>query len=487
MERLDCHGQFPHRLPGDRIDVRERLVISTQVRAGAATSAPLVRANEILLYLLFASAFVLGGSSGDASLRIFLICVAASASLSVALAAGAWGAVRKLPILLRIALFLIPLVPLLQLIPLPPGLWDALPGREVPKAVFALVGVEGQSHPLSLTPAATWLALLMLLPPYAAFFAASLLDDRGRQRCVGLFLALVVLSVLVGVIQVGSAGGALNFYNSAHRGNLIGFFANRNHEGVVLAITAVFSIAFVNARAPSRQSAIAWSAVLTITLLAAVIGTISRAALGLMLLGLFASISLYLVGGQGKRRLWLLATSAVVLAAMIYFFSFSTVVANALARFNDVAENGRSEIWHNSWPLVGQYFPWGSGLGSFVSAYAAREPLDQVSIYYVNSPHDEYLGLLIETGIPGILVLALFAAALVVRGIGLVRDPASGGTYAIPAGLSIGLIALHSIVDYPLRTPTGIVLFAILLVLFYSGPSGRKRVRVRANDVGAEG
>src|SRR3546814_4190627 len=55
---------FRSRLPGHRIDVRERLVISTQVRAGAATSAPLVRANEILLYLLFASAFVLGGSSG---------------------------------------------------------------------------------------------------------------------------------------------------------------------------------------------------------------------------------------------------------------------------------------------------------------------------------------------------------------------------------------------------------------------------------------
>src|SRR3546814_12516564 len=73
---------------------------------------------------------------------------------------------------------------------------------------------------------------------------------------------------------------------------------------------------------------------------------------------------------------------------MIYFFSFSTVVANALARFNDVAENGRSEIWHNSWPLVGQYFPWGSGLGSFVSAYAAREPLAQVRIYYFNSLHD---------------------------------------------------------------------------------------------------
>src|SRR3546814_20562751 len=60
--------------------------------------------------------------------------------------------------------------------------------------------------------------------------------------------------------------------------------------------------------------------------------------------------------------------------------------------------------------------------------------------------------------------------------------PANGGTYAVPAGLSIVLIALHSIVDYQLRTPTGIVLFAILLTLFFSGSSGKKRVRVRATD-----
>src|SRR3546814_1950637 len=139
---------------------------------------------------------------------------------------------------------------------------------------------------------------------------------------------------------------------------------------------------------PSRQSAIAWSAVLTITFIAAVIGTISRAALGLTLLGLVASINLYLVRAQGKRRLWLLIGSGVALAVMVYFFSFSSVVTNALARFSDVAENGRGEIWHTSWPLVGQYFPWGSGLGRFVSAYPAREPLDQVRVYYVNSPHN---------------------------------------------------------------------------------------------------
>src|SRR3546814_16934662 len=92
--------------------------------------------------------------------------------------------------------------------------------------------------------------------------------------------------------------------------------------------------------------------------------SISRAALGLTLLGLVASINLYLVRAQGKRRLWLLIGSGVALAVMVYFFSFSSVVTNALARFSDVTENGRGEIWHNSWPLVGQYFTWGSGLGS---------------------------------------------------------------------------------------------------------------------------
>src|SRR3546814_457899 len=110
----------------------------------------LARANEILLYLLFACAFLLGGSSGDASLRIFLICLAASASLAVALASGAWGAVWKWPVLLRVALLLIPLVPLVQLVPLPPGLWDALPGRDVPKAVFALRSEEHTSELQSL-------------------------------------------------------------------------------------------------------------------------------------------------------------------------------------------------------------------------------------------------------------------------------------------------------------------------------------------------
>src|SRR3546814_19063567 len=106
---------------------------------------------------------------------------------------------------------------------------------------------------------------------------------------------------------------------------------------------------------------------------------------------------------------------------MVYFFSFSSGVTNALARFSDVDENGRGEIWHNSWPLVGQYFPWGSGLGSFVSAYAARGTLAQVSVYYVTSPHNEYLGLLTDTGGPGSFVLALLAGAMVARAIKLVR------------------------------------------------------------------
>src|SRR3546814_16547210 len=103
--------------------------MSTQVRAGAPATAPmLARANEILLYLLFACAFLLGGSSGDASLRIFLICLAASARLAVALASGAWGAVWNWLVLPRGSPVLYQTLPPFAIVPRPAGLVVALPG-----------------------------------------------------------------------------------------------------------------------------------------------------------------------------------------------------------------------------------------------------------------------------------------------------------------------------------------------------------------------
>src|SRR5271170_3478046 len=57
------------------------------------------------------------------------------------------------------------LVPLLQLIPLPPSIWSGLPNRTPQEFVFGLLGGEMPWRPISVSPEMTWLSALSLQPP----------------------------------------------------------------------------------------------------------------------------------------------------------------------------------------------------------------------------------------------------------------------------------------------------------------------------------
>lgn len=442
----------------------------------------LVGANEILLYVLLTAAVLFGGTGGTANWQTLIICTAASALLAFSVLGGGWAAFRNLPSLAQFALALVPCVPLIQLMPLPPDVWGMLPGRDNAKAVFALIGATDQWHPLSLTPRATWFALLMLLAPYAAFFGMLSLDAAAQKRCVTLFVALAGVSILVGLVQVGTRGASLEFYNTAHRGNLIGFFTNRNHEALMLGIAAIFGVTLIARGVENRQIVLAWSAIFSLTFLGAVIATTSRAGMGLTILGLAASAYLLFIGRFSRKTLIWLVVSLLIAAAAVYLLSFSRVAEQALARYNAVHDDDRWTIWRLTWPLVGQYAPWGSGLGSFVPAYFSIEALDNVAPSYINRAHNEYLETLIETGIPGVTVLAIFGLALALRFVAVLRKRVHLGDLGLPAGLAILMVALHSLVDYPLRSPAIAVIFALALGLFLSDvrdKGAQKRVRAR--------
>jgi len=447
---------------------------------GAADSPErLARVTEILLYLLFVAALVLGGGHLTANVRVLLLCIIASTLLGFSAMIGAGTALSRLPLLLRVSLIMIPLVPLAQLLPLPPSLWAGLPGRDAPAAIFQLVGAQDEWHPISLTPRNTLFSLLLLLPPYAAFIAATTLGARARARSVIVFLAASGLSVAVGIIQVATHGAALDFFGSSHRGNLIGFFANRNHQGVMLAIAACFSIAAVHRHIRPWQAAATWSAILSVTFLALVVGTTSRAALGLTALSLAMICYIQFLSDFGRKRPLLLIGLAIGTLLVVYFLSYSRVVDQALTRFNDVKDDGRWEIWEASWPLVRQYFPWGSGIGSFIPAFAAVENIDSLTPYYVNHAHNDYLEILIEGGILGVLALVIFMLAIGTRAAAVVFRKRELPPFGAPAGIALLVVGLHSVVDYPLRTEAIAVLFAIILAIFFADPAEKTRVRTR--------
>ena len=72
-------------------------------------------------------------------------------------------------------------IPLLQLLPLPGWLWTLLPHREISAESFALIRQSVPWMPISVSPEATWLGLISLLPPLSIFIAVILLGYHDRR------------------------------------------------------------------------------------------------------------------------------------------------------------------------------------------------------------------------------------------------------------------------------------------------------------------
>src|SRR3546814_6135951 len=87
------------------------------------------------------------------------------------------------------------LLVLLQLVPLPPAIWTALPGRDV--LLGALPG-EAVWRPGSIVPSATINAASSLIVPFVTFTLVSALRDEEKAWLPTILLVVIFLSMLVG-------------------------------------------------------------------------------------------------------------------------------------------------------------------------------------------------------------------------------------------------------------------------------------------------
>jgi O-antigen ligase len=110
--------------------------------------------------------------------------------------------------------------------------------------------------------------------------------------------------------------------------------------------------------------------------------------------------------------------------------------------------------------------PFGSGFGTFVPVYDEFAPRTLLEETYVNHAHNDWLELWLNGGAPAIILVLGFLAWFGVATSGLwsrvqPETPVLDLALAQAASIVIVLILLHSVVDYPLRTPTISVLFAL--------------------------
>ena len=207
--------------------------------------------------------------------------------LSVLLCATAMMTLRKEHLAGRKFLFwamvTLMLTALLHLAPLPPDMWQALPGRDDMVAVENLVGLSDVWRPLTLTPMNGWHAFAALFTPLAVLLLGLQLSRDDLFRCLALLIGFGALSGLFGLFQaIGDPKGPLYFYRITNNGSAVGLFANRNHAAVMLAcmgpMLAVYATALKGTDAQLRRRRLI-SAAIAIVLVPLILVTGSRSGL----------------------------------------------------------------------------------------------------------------------------------------------------------------------------------------------------------------
>ncbi|MEO7366066.1 MAG: O-antigen ligase family protein [Sphingomicrobium sp.] len=359
-----------------------------------------------------------------------------------------------------------------QLIPLPPLLWAGLPGREAAAAAYGLTAEPAAWRPLSLDPEATRRFASSLLLPAGLFLAAS---QMSRDRLI--FMArIIVLGALISAIaavvqRAFDLPAALYPYGSPGAGVPTGLFANPNHLAQLMVAGMVASGLIlrsnsrdaVQAEPPRRRFRLGW--LLIPIFMAATIATQSRAGIILMVPAALAGTMLGF-GGRGLGRVFGLSIAAMVALVAIAIL-IPGLSERGLDLQSDLSPGGRIANLPDLLFTLGQFWPLGSGFGTFVPVFKASENLDLMGDLYLNHAHNDLLELLIEGGLPVALLLLAGLFALAVRLWRLLAKGRATDPAIALAGLTIILLAMaHSLVDYPLRMRALAAVAAIALALF---------------------
>ena len=347
---------------------------------------------------------------------------------------------------------------LLQLMPiLPPG----ETGRET----------------ITINSFATTQSVIRLAASIGFFLLAAGFINTDRRRNVA------VNTILLGCVVIALVGIGQSFIGKAlwQRGTF-GPFVNRNHFAGFMVMGVGLAGGMLIGRSVRRELLAVYGSVLLL-LSAGVLVSASRGgvlALGAEILFLaLVALPIALAGGRrspGWRPLVLRALGALLIGGGAIVGSLFLVGSEGLVRnLSQTAGEidgqlplderySRRDIWLATSRIVADH-PWfGVGLGAFPFAYTRY---DQSSgAQRVEQTHNDYLQILVDTGIVGGLLTVIFVILFFVSAFRSARTHHRRRRSIVLGALSgCFAIAIHSFVDFNLQVTANAQLFLTLLAL----------------------
>jgi O-antigen ligase len=302
-------------------------------------------------------------------------------------------------------------------------------------------------------------AILLFIGVQLFYYGQRLRMFAGVLTWFGLGLSLFA------IVQSFTSNGMLYWMRAPRfSSSIYGPYANRNHYAGLMEMLVPFALATCFSR---------------------------RAGAGKRLAGGFAALlmsaSIFLSGSRGGTAAFVaemiflgIATSALrksktldwkagVLFAALAVFLVWIDVSPALTRWTALQgdlQAGRAEIARDCWHMFLQKPVMGWGLGAFPYVYPQFRSF--YTDYLINQAHNDYLQVIVETGLVGGFAMLWFLVALYWRALArlgrlrsrLATDFGSTARLAALTG-STGLL-VHSLVDFNLHIPANAALFFVL-------------------------
>lgn len=472
---------------GAPITMQERFRVSSRSRNHRAVTHTVSRSSVwsrprlsvILAMALFIILWIAGGASRPDVLGQTVVRTGAWLLLVVTILVNdrpVFGVTR--PVLLIIASAII--VVSLQLLPLPPNVWQAIPGRAVFAQAAAVSSQAQPWRPISTSPGATINALSSLIIPSAILVLIVDFRESERAALPAVLLGLAASSMLIGILQL--AGTTLdNPLINESALQVSGNFANRNHFALFLAIGCLIAPvwATLDGRRSGWRGPLALGLMLLFVLMILASGSRAGLVLGLMALVLGPVIAkrgiLNALNGYPRWTFRVLIVSIVCIFAIFVLTSIASNRAVSIERlfWADEGQDMRSRGLPTVLAMIKSYFPIGTGFGTFDPMFRLNEPFSLLKPTYFNHAHNDFLEVVLDGGLPGGLLLACGLSWWIWASARAWQAGAHMG-HAIPklGSAILLLIVVASAFDYPSRTPV-IMAVAVVAGIWLSGFKGR--------------
>lgn len=374
---------------------------------------------------------------------------------------------------------------ILQLVPLPKAIWSMLGDRSVIEEGLTILGLSADHPmPISLAPESGKISLSGATPFLAVFCLVLVLGRRTASTLNWIIPAMGAMTALLGFAQILSNNDSrLYFYEITNPNSPVGIFANANHQACFLALSLPFTSALLrdikrswlsrDVDVAKAISVLAMALPILLCLLAA--GSVA----GYLLLLPALAGSFMIFNGRASLspsmiRFTLLVGVLVMVGAVLVF---SSPVLGGLSLMSlSGSEMSRPHIWSMTLQIIRDHWLFGTGLGSFEDVFRIYEDPDFVTRTYANNAHNDVLQFIMESGLIGaILILVglrlywqLFKKAWKQES-DEIRHTSRAATIALL------IIMLHSLVDYPARTPAIACVAAACLALLCQEQARKKR------------